>query len=83
VGATGTERIDLAACRARGTHVCNVCWPKGRSLAAYGSWRTQAAREFEHAYIVEGETDAWTIWHHGLPCLGLPGTGFPRCFIPS
>jgi len=24
VGATGAERIDLAACRARGVHVCNV-----------------------------------------------------------
>jgi len=24
VGATGSERIDLAACRARGVHVCNV-----------------------------------------------------------
>src|SRR5262245_53885549 len=24
VGSTGTERIDLAACRARGVHVCNV-----------------------------------------------------------
>jgi glycerate dehydrogenase len=24
VGATGTERIDLAACRVRGVHVCNV-----------------------------------------------------------
>jgi glycerate dehydrogenase len=24
VGATGTERIDLAACQARGVHVCNV-----------------------------------------------------------
>jgi glycerate dehydrogenase len=23
VGSTGTERIDLAACRARGVHVCN------------------------------------------------------------
>jgi hypothetical protein len=50
-------------------------WPKGRPLAAYGSWRIEAARKKGHAYLVEGETDTWTLWHHGLPALGLPGSG--------
>ena len=32
VGATGAERIDLTACRARGVHVCNVrSWKIGRA----------------------------------------------------
>jgi hypothetical protein len=50
-------------------------WPKGRPLATYGSWRVEAARQAEHVYINEGETDTWTLWHHGLPALGLPGAG--------
>jgi hypothetical protein len=50
-------------------------WPKGLPLAAYGSWRIEAARKAGHTYLVEGETDAWTFWHHELPALGLPGSG--------
>jgi hypothetical protein len=49
-------------------------WPKGQPLAAYGSWRIEAARKAGHAYFVEGETDTWTLWHHKLPALGLPGS---------
>jgi Protein of unknown function (DUF3987) len=56
-------------------------WPKGRPLAAYGSWRVEAARRFGHAYLVEGETDAWTLWHHGLPGLGLPGAGAAKTLV--
>jgi hypothetical protein len=48
-------------------------WPKGRSLAAYGSWRIETAQKAGHAYIAEGETDCWTLWRHGLPAVGIPG----------
>jgi putative DNA primase/helicase len=39
----------------------------------------------EHAYrsgiliIVEGESDCWTWWYHGLPALGLPGAFSFNC----
>jgi hypothetical protein len=56
-------------------------WPTGRPLAAYGSWRIEAARKRGHVYLVEGETDAWTLWHHGLPVLGLPGAGAAKALV--
>lgn len=29
--------------------------------------------------LVEGETDAWTLWYHGYPALGLPGATNVKC----
>jgi hypothetical protein len=56
-------------------------WPPGQQLAAYGSWRIQDARRATHLYLVEGETDAWTLWYHGLPALGLPGSGTAKTLL--
>jgi hypothetical protein len=50
-------------------------WPKGQPLAAYGSWRIDEARRAGRLYLVEGESDCWAAWRHGLPALGLPGAG--------
>ncbi|MEU4062668.1 hypothetical protein AB0F25_09575 [Streptomyces wedmorensis] len=25
--------------------------------------------------VVEGESDCWTAWHHGIPAVGIPGSG--------
>jgi hypothetical protein len=48
-------------------------WPKGKPLAAYGSWRIDAAIRAGFVILVEGESDCWALWHHGLPALGIPG----------
>jgi len=40
---------------------------------AYGAWRLNEAREKGWLPLVEGETDAWTLWFHGYPALGIPG----------
>jgi hypothetical protein len=48
-------------------------WPKGRPLAAYGLWKLGEAGRAGFLILVEGESDTWTLWHHGLPGLGLPG----------
>jgi DNA polymerase I-like protein with 3'-5' exonuclease and polymerase domains len=48
-------------------------WPKGRPLMAYGEHRLEDAQRAGHQVIVEGETDALTLWFHGEPALGLPG----------
>jgi hypothetical protein len=48
-------------------------WPKGKPLASYGDWRLDRARKEGRLFLVEGESDCWALWHHGLPALGLPG----------
>jgi hypothetical protein len=53
-------------------------WPKGQPLAAYGSWRIEAANKAGLIILVEGESDCWALWFHGLPALGLPGSGTAR-----
>jgi putative DNA primase/helicase len=50
-------------------------WPRGKPLAAYGSWRLDRANRAGFLILVEGESDCWVLWHHGLPALGLPGSG--------
>src|SRR5262249_18588222 len=48
-------------------------WPRGQALAAYGLWRLDRANEVGFLVMVEGESDCWTLWHHGMPALGIPG----------
>lgn len=48
-------------------------WKKGDAPIAYGLWRLKDAREAGQVSIVEGESDAHTLWLHGVPALGLPG----------
>jgi putative DNA primase/helicase len=45
---------------------------KGAPLP-YGLWRLEAAKKAGHLTLVEGESDSWTAWFHGLPALGIPG----------
>jgi hypothetical protein len=47
-------------------------WPK-QPLAAYGQERLDAAMKASFLILVEGESDCWTVWYHGLPALGIPG----------
>jgi biotin operon repressor len=43
-------------------------------LIPYGVWRLEQLRHTsEYLVIVEGESDAQTLWHHDVPALGLPG----------
>jgi hypothetical protein len=50
-------------------------WPKGLPLAAYGIWKLAEAVKAGFLVIAEGESDCWTLWHYGIPALGLPGSG--------
>lgn len=48
--------------------------PTGVKLRPFGLWRLPAARAAGNVLIVvEGETDAATLWLHGYPALGIPG----------
>jgi len=50
------------------------------AIYPYGLWHLPAWREAGDGYliIVEGETDCWTLWHHGYPALGIPGAATTR-----
>ncbi len=50
-------------------------WPAKTPLAAYGQWRFHEASKMGWLILVEGESDCWTLWHHGYPALGIPGAG--------
>lgn len=45
---------------------------KGKPVS-YGLDRLGQARAAGHLVLVEGESDCWTLWFHGLPALGIPG----------
>jgi DNA-binding transcriptional ArsR family regulator len=47
-------------------------WRKGSTLIPYGLNRLKDAKD-DYIVLVEGESDAQTLWHHGIPALGIPG----------
>lgn len=54
-------------------------WLSGEgSPEPYGLWKLHEARKADQLIIVEGETDTWTLWHHGFPALGIPGASMWR-----
>jgi len=58
-------RVALAGDRFR--------WKSGNTPCLYGLNRLSEARTAGQLVLVEGESDVHTLWHHGIPALGLPG----------
>jgi hypothetical protein len=54
-------------------------WPKGKPLAPYGLWDLEKAYRESLLFLVEGESDTWALWFHGLPALGIPGANAAKC----
>ncbi len=52
--------------------------PKGGSIVPYGLWRLRDAEKQGRLIIVEGESDCWTLWHHGFAALGIPGASMTK-----
>lgn len=48
-------------------------WKTGARPCLYGLDRLDAARAAGYVVIVEGESDCHTLWHHGIPAVGIPG----------
>lgn len=46
-------------------------WRKGSKPSLYGLWRKPATKS--NIVLVEGESDCHTLWHYGIPALGIPG----------
>jgi hypothetical protein len=55
-------------------------WDAGEGMIVpYGLERLAEARNAGFLIIVEGESDCWTLWHHGFPALGIPGAQMAKC----
>lgn len=50
-------------------------YAKGSKAALYGVEWLDVARENGKLIVVEGETDAATLWRHEMPAVGVPGCG--------
>ena len=50
-------------------------WRKGDHPIPYGIPKLAEAKAAGYVVIVEGDSDAWTLWAAGLPALGIPGAG--------
>jgi hypothetical protein len=48
-------------------------WRRDTQLCLYGLWRKPEMHSSVYVVLVEGESDAQTLWHHGINALGLPG----------
>lgn len=48
-------------------------WQKGARVMIYGLQHLRRFQELGWVLLVEGETDCWAGWQHGVPVLGLPG----------
>ena len=46
----------------------------GEKTALYGLQKLEAFREQGTIVLCEGESDTHTLWHHGFPAVGLPGS---------
>ncbi len=48
-------------------------WNTGVKTTLYGLWRLAEIRETGWGILVEGESDAQTLWYLGFPAIGVPG----------
>jgi len=51
---------------------------EGEMITPYGLDRVMDGREEGFIVLVEGESDCWTLWHYGIPALGIPGAGLAK-----
>ncbi len=59
-------------------------WKAKARPTLYGWQRLAEAREGGYIFIVEGVSDALTLWHYGFPALGLPSaTGWKEDYAST
>jgi hypothetical protein len=67
------EEVLLVRSRVSLTGKPKILTRKGDKHRLYGLWKLEEAREAGYMVLVEGESDAQTLWFHGVPALGIPG----------
>lgn len=60
-------------CLAKGDPDHRFDWKGGSKVRLYGLHRLATIEVAGYVWLVEGETDSWTLWQAGEPALGLPG----------
>ena len=48
-------------------------WRTGSKAGLYGLSKLEGIRKAGYVVLVEGESDAQTLWYHEIPTLGIPG----------
>lgn len=48
-------------------------WRRGDRVNLYGLWKLEEVKKARYVLFVEGESDCWTCWYHGISALGVPG----------
>jgi hypothetical protein len=67
------EEVLLVRSRVSLTGKPKILTRKGDKHRLYGLWKVEDARKAGYAVLVEGESDAQTLWFHGVPAVGIPG----------
>jgi len=70
-GRDGAEACVRFRCALRGDS--RFRWKNGSKPCPYGLWRLDQRPPGAPLVLVEGESDAHTLWYHEIPALGLPG----------
>jgi hypothetical protein len=69
----GTEgAVRFRRCLEKGVPDERFLWKKGSKLRLYGLNRLPTGGDI---WLVEGESDCWTLWQAGEPAVGVPGSG--------
>jgi len=59
-------------------------WGSRGKIGLYGEWRLPEIRKGNMVILVEGESDAQSLWCMGLPALGVPGASmFKSELVPK
>jgi hypothetical protein len=59
-------------------------WDKNSgAIVPYGLDRSRECYDAGFLVLVEGESDCWTLWHHGYPALGIPGATMASTLQPG
>jgi hypothetical protein len=66
------EEVLLVRSRVSLTGKPKILTRKGDKHRLYGLWKLEEAREAGYAVLVEGESDAQTLWFHDVPGVGIP-----------
>jgi hypothetical protein len=74
-GTEGPIRFRVALHKGLGGSDERFRWKAGSKVQLYGLNRLATAQRDGTITLVEGESDAQTLWYHGEPAIGVPGSG--------
>lgn len=70
---SGREEEAVKRYRGRDGDKARFWWEKEARIMLYGLWLLKNYKKTDPLFIVEGESDALTMWYAGYNALGVPG----------